>query len=219
MKKVRLFEQFATINEALAFGKKGIKAKAKEKVELAQIAYDKWGDSYLKTLDAMKSLAKTGKLPSYKEHLNVQGGKEQDSYDIFIGRNAALLAFQIEKVVKKYKEYEVDKSSAPAAGGYSGTMRSTIGGEIEGRANFNPGGRRNYVIAVTCGSGINGTIKDKMFQELYELMFIFDEYNSSDGGIMFNVESGSNYSTIGLTCSGYQLSPKTANSVIGIINN
>ena len=31
MKKVRLFEQFATINEALAFGKKGIKAKAKER--------------------------------------------------------------------------------------------------------------------------------------------------------------------------------------------
>lgn len=219
MKKVRLFEQFTAINEAVVFGKKGIKAKAKEKVELAQIAYDKWGDSYLKTLEAMKSLTKTGKLPSYKEHIAVQGGEEQNNYDIFIGRNAALLAFEIEKVVKKYKKNEVAKSSAPAAGGWSGTMRSTIGGEIQGRANFNPGGRRNYVVAVTCGSGISGTIKDQMFQELYELMFIFDEYNSSDGGVMFNVESGSNYSTIGLACSEFQLSPKTANSVEGIINN
>ena len=215
-KFVPMFEQF--VNEAVSFGKKGIKAKAQEKVAIAQVAYDKWGDSYLKTLNAMKKLAKDGKLPSYKEHLNVQGGEEQDNYDIFIGRNAALLAFQIEKVIKKYKKYETEQSSAPAAGGWSGSMRSTIGGEIEGRSNFSPGSRNSYVIAVTCGSGIDLTTKDKLFQEIYELIFVYDEFNGSDGGVSVNYESGSNYSTIGLTNSSYELSDKTAKSVVSIMN-
>jgi len=215
MKKVRLFEQF--INEAVQFGKKGIKAKAQEKVAIAQMAYDKWGDSYLKTLDAMKKLAKDGKLPSYKEHINVQGGDEQDEYQIFIGRNAALLAFQIEKVIKKYKKYEVEKSSTPAAGGWSGTMRSTVGGEIQGRSNFSNGSNR-YLIAVTCGKGIDGTVRDKMFQEIYELMFVYDEFNGSDGGVSFHYDSGSNYDTIGLRNSSYQLTDKTAKSIVGIMN-
>jgi hypothetical protein len=124
-KFVPMFEQFIT--EAASFGKKGIKAKAQEKVAIAQVAYDKWGDSYLKTLDAMKKLAKDGKLPSYKEHIRVQGGGEQDNYEIFQGNNAQKLAFAIEKVIKKYKKHEVEKSSAAAAGGWSGSMRSTIG--------------------------------------------------------------------------------------------
>lgn len=219
MKKVRLFEQFAAINEAVTFGKKGIKDKLKDKIRIAEIAVEKWGSSYEKTLAQVKAASKSGKLPSYKEPLMVQGDNSRDEYEIFIGRNAALLAFEIEKVVKKYKKNEVATSSAPAAGGYSGTMKSTIGGEIQGRANFNPGGGRNFVMAVTCGSGIDSSVRDKMFQELYELMFIFDEYNSSDGGVMFSHSSGSNYHTIGLTCSEFQLSPKTANSVEGIINN
>ena len=219
MKKIKLFEQFNPINEGVDFGKKGIKDKLKDKVNIAEMAVERWGSSYEKTLAQVKAAAKSGKLPSYKEPFMVQGDNPRDEYEIFIGRNAALLAFQIEKVIKKYKKNEVDASSAPAAGGYSGTMRSTIGGEIQGRANFNPGGGRNFVMAVTCGSGIDSNVRDKMFQELYELMFIFDEYNSSDGGVMFDYSSGSNYHTIGLTCSDFQLSPKTANSVEGIINN
>ena len=216
MKHVQLFEQYIT--EAVSFNKKGIKDKAKEKVEIAQAAVDKWGDSYLKTLDAMKKLAKDGKLPSYKEHISVQGGDAQDEYQIFIGRNAALLAFAIEKVIKKYKKHEVEQSSTPAAGGWSGTMRSTVGGEIQGRSNFS-NGSNSYIIAVTCGSGIDRNIKDKMFQEIYELMFLFDEFNGSDGGVSFKYDSGSNYDTIGLTNSSYQLSDKTAKSVVGIMNN
>ena len=97
----------------------------------------------------------------------VQGDEKQDSYDIFQGRNAVQLAEKISKVIKKYKKNEVEQSSTGAAAGWSGTMRSTVGGTIEGRANFNPGGRRTYLIAVTCGSGIDSKIKDKMFQEIY----------------------------------------------------
>lgn len=38
-KFVPMFEQF--VNEAVSFGKKGIKAKAEEKIAIAQMAYDK----------------------------------------------------------------------------------------------------------------------------------------------------------------------------------
>ena len=215
-KFVPMFEQF--VNEAVSFGKKGIKAKAQEKVAIAQMAYDKWGDSYLKTLDAMKKLAKDGKLPSYKEHMTVQGGGEQDDYAIFQGRGATQLAFAIEKVIKKYKKNEVEKSSTGAAGGWSGTMQSTVGGQIEGRANFS-NGSNSYLIAVTAGKGINGSVRDKMFQEIYELMFLYDEFNGSDGGVSFSFDSGSNYDTIGLKNSSYSFSNSTADSIKGILNN
>lgn len=215
-KFVPMFEQF--VNEAVSFGKKGIKAKAQEKVAIAQLAYDKWGDSYLKTLDAMKKLAKDGKLPSYKEHISVQGGKPNTDYAIFQGRNANQLAFAIEKVIKKYKKSEVEQSSTGAAGGWSGTMQSTVGGQIEGRSNFS-NGSNSYLIAVTAGKGINGSVRDKMFQEIYELMFLYDEFNGSDGGVSFSFDSGSNYDTIGLKNSSYSFSNSTADSIKGILNN
>jgi hypothetical protein len=220
MKKVKLFEQFVNesfLNESISFDKKGIKAKLADKVKIAKIAAEKWGSSYERILKQVEGAAKSGKLPSYKEPLMVQGDVTQDNYDIFQGRNSVQLAEKISKVIKKYKKYEVAQSSVGAAGGWSGTMRSTVGGEIEGRANFNPGGRRNFLIAVTCGSGIDSKIKDKMFQEIYELMFVLDQYNSSDGGIMFDYSSGTNYDTIGLTCSQYQFS--NSSQLIDIMNN
>ena len=217
LKHVKLFEAF--VNEAVSFGKKGIKAKLEDKLRLAKIAVEKWGDSYSGILNAVESTLKSGKLPSYKEPLMVQGDTAKDSYDIFQGRNAVKLAEAISKVIKKYKKYETEESSVPAAGGWSGTMRSTVGGQIQGRSNFNPGGRRTFLIAVTCGSGIDSKIKDKMFQEIYELMFVLDEYNSSDGGVMFDYSSGTNYSTIGLTNSSYSFNNGTANNLIDIMNN
>ena len=215
MKKVQLFEAF--LNEAVSFDKKGIKAKLEDKVRIAKIAVEKWGGNYEKVLAKAEASLKSGKLPSYKEHLNVQGDSEQDSYDIFQGRNANQLAEKISKVIKKYKKYEVEKSSTGAAGGWSGSMRSTVGGEIEGRANFSSGSRDSFLIAVTCGSGIDSKIKDKMFQEIYELMFVLDQYNSSDGGVMFSHSTGTNYDTIGLTSSSYQFN--NASQLAGIMNN
>ncbi|MDB9900117.1 hypothetical protein OAC86_01080 [bacterium] len=214
MKKVELYSTF--INEAVSFDKKGIKAKLEDKVRIAKIAVEKWGTMYDKTLKEVEAAAKSGKLPSYKNPLMVQGDEEQDQYDIFQGGNANQLAEKIAKVIKKYKKYEVAQSSTGAAGGWSGTMRSTVGGEIQGRANFNPGGRRDYLIAVTCGSGIDSKIKDKMFQELYELFFVLDQYNSSDGGVMFDHSTGTNYDTIGLTNSSYSFG--NGNKLMQIMN-
>ena len=218
MKKVQLFEQYisGSINESVSFDKKGIKAKLEDKVRIAKIAVEKWGGSYEKVLATAEASLKSGKLPSYKEPLMVQGDDKQDNYDIFQGRNAVQLAEKISKVIKKYKKYEVEQSSTGAAAGWSGTARSTVGGAIEGRSNFNPGGRRDYLIAVTCGSGIDRKIKEKMFQEIYELMFVLDQYNSSDGGVMFDYSSGTNYDTIGLTNTAYQMS--NSSQLIDIMN-
>ena len=215
MKNVKLFEEF--VNESISFDKKGIKAKLEDKVRIAKIAVEKWGGSYEKVLATAEASLKSGKLPSYKEPLMVQGDDKQDNYDIFQGRNAVQLAEKISKVIKKYKKYEVEQSSTGAAAGWSGTARSTVGGAIEGRSNFNPGGRyESFLIAVTCGSGIDRKIKEKMFQEIYELRFVLDQYNSSDGGVMYAHSTGTNYDTIGLTNSSYSLS--NSSQLIDIMN-
>ena len=214
MKNVKLFEEF--VNESISFDKKGIKAKLEDKVRIAKIAVEKWGGNYEKVLAKAEAALKSGKLPSYKDDLAVQGDDKQDNYDIFQGRNAVQLAEKISKVIKKYKKYEVEQSSTGAAAGWSGTARSTVGGAIEGRSNFNPGGKRDFLIAVTCGGGIDRSVKDKMFQEIYELMFVLDQYNSSDGGVMFDYSSGTNYDTIGLTNSSYQMS--NSSQLIDIMN-
>ena len=215
MKNVKLFEEF--VNESISFDKKGIKAKLEDKVRIAKIAVEKWGGNYEKVLAKAEAALKSGKLPSYKDDLAVQGDDKQDNYDIFQGRNAVQLAEKISKVIKKYKKYEVEQSSTGAAAGWSGTARATVGGAIEGRSNFNPGGRyESFLIAVTCGSGIDRKIKEKMFQEIYELMFVLDQYNSSDGGVMYAHSTGTNYDTIGLTNSSYSLS--NSSQLIDIMN-
>jgi hypothetical protein len=158
-------------------------------------------------------------LPKYTEHLNVQGDEKQDNYDIFQGRNAVQLAEKISKVIKKYKKYEVEQSTTGAAAGWSGTARATVSGDIKGRVNFSPNGSNSYLIAVTCGGGIDRSIKDKMFQEIYELMFVLDQYNSSDGGVKFNVDTGTNYDTIGLKNSRYSFNREIASKLENIMNN
>jgi hypothetical protein len=55
-----------------------------------------------------------------------------------------------------------------------------------------------------------------MFQEIYELMFVLDQYNSSDGGVMFDYSSGTNYDTIGLTNTAYSMS--NSRQLIDIMN-
>lgn len=216
MKPVKLFESF--LNEAVSFDKKGIKAKLEDKVRIAKIAVEKWGSSYDSVLARAEAAAKSGKLPNYKEHLYVQGDSGQDSYDVFEGRNAVKLAEKISKVIKKYKKYEVEQSSVGAAAGWSGTARSTVSGSIEGKANFS-NGNTSFLIAVTCGGGIDRSVRDKMFQEIYELMFVLDQYNSNDGGVQFNTSEGTNYNTIGLQNSSYSFNAGMAHKLENIMNN
>ena len=198
MKHIKLYEEF--LNEGVTFGKKGIKAKLQDKLELAKKAIEKWGDSYQSQLDAVEKALKTGKI-DVNNIMRVQGGEPQDSYEIFNGGSAAQLVSEIHKVLKKYKKYEVEGSSIPAMAGWSGTMRSTVGGGIDGHVNFS-NGNNTYLIAVTVGGGVDRSIREKIFQEVYELMFVFDEYNGSDGGVSIDMDSGTNYHTLGLKRGG-----------------
>lgn len=214
--KAKLYEDF--LNEAVQFGKKGILNKLEQKLEIAKQAIEKWGTKhYDGQLKRIEGYLKNPNSIKWDEHELVQGGEKQENYEVFDSRNAIALATQIKKVLKKYKKYEVAQSSTGAAAGWSGTMRSTVGGDIQPRANFNGGGR-SYLIAVTIGGGIDGSVKDKLKQELYELFFVLDEYNGTDGGVFFNEESGTNYHTVGLACSKHQFNQAFAGKLIQIMN-
>ena len=216
MKNVKLFEEF--INEASLFGKKAIIAKLEDKLEIAKMAVKKWdNDVYKKMVTRIEGYIKNPKLIRWDKHQLVQGGDKQDSYDIFNSSKALKLADAISVVIDKYKKYEVDSSSVGAAPD-STRFRASVGGKIEGRVNHYAGGR-SYLIAVTIGSGIDNKIKDKLKQELYELFFVFDEYNSSDGGVMFNEESGTNYHTVGLAYSSGQFTSAFASKLDTYMNN
>ena len=217
MKNVKLFEEF--VNEASMFGKKAIIAKLEDKLEIAKMAVDKWGgETYQNMVTRIEGYIKNPKQIRWDKHQLVQGGNKQDDFDIFETLKAMALAKEIGKVIKKYKKYEVSQSSTKAAAGWSGTMRSTVGGDIQGRVNFNPGTNRSYLIAVTIGSGIDNKIKDKLKQELYELFFVFDEYNTSDGGVMFDASSGTNYSTLGLANSKFSYNKSFADRLLNLMN-
>lgn len=197
---MELYESFNEfINEGVQFGKKGIEQRIKDSLEYAKhqaSAGERWYDKIIAKLETMK--------PSnirYDKHMGDfarQYSPKRDDFDVFNPNYAKSLAKEIAKVVAKYKPEEVEQSSTPAAAGWSGTMRSTVSGNILPRVNFN-NGSTNYIIAVTIGSGIDSKTQDKIMQELYLLFFVFEEWNSNDGGIAFDYDHGSNYSTIGLS--------------------
>ena len=213
MKKAKLYEQF--LNEGIQFGKKGIAAKIKASLEYAkeQLAGgEKWYDKIVAELEKMKP----NRL-DYENHKRQYSPKRED-YDIFNPNYARALATEIGKVVAKYKPEEVAKSSTPAAAGWSGTMRSTVSGDIQPRVNFN-NGSESYIIGVTIGSGIDSRTKEKIIQELYLLFFVFEEWNSNDGGIAFDFSYGTNYTTIGLSNRRLGFSNGFADQLNGIMTN
>jgi hypothetical protein len=214
MKNVNTFEEF--LNENVRFDKRSLKQKLEGKVEIAKKAVEKWDSQiYKDNLATIEKAAKTGVLPgSYDSPWHVQGeDRREDGFELFNGRNAISLAEEIGKVIQKYKKDEVSSSSIPAAGGWSGTMRSTVGGSIEPRVNFN-NGKNNFLIAVTVGGGISSSVRQQIFTELYPIFFMFDEYNGSNGGIMVSYDSGTNYDTFGLKCSFSQFNQGFAGQII-----
>lgn len=213
MEKAKLYEQF--LNEGIQFGKKGIAAKIKASLEYAKeqlAAGQEWYDKIISELEKMKP----NRL-DYDNHKRQYSPKRED-YDLFNPNYARALATEIGKVVAKYKPEEVAKSSTPAAAGWSGTMRSTVSGDIQPRVNFN-NGSDSYIIAVTIGGGIDNRTTEKIMQELYLLFFVFEEWNSSDGGIAFDFSHGTNYTTIGLSNRRLGFSNGFADQLNGIMAN
>jgi hypothetical protein len=193
---------------------KALKEKLKEKLQLARMAVKKYESTiYKDILKQAEKAAKTGILPgNYKEPWHVQGGERQENgFQIFNGSKAIDLAKTVGEIVKKYKKYKVAESSIPAMSGY-GNLKSTVGGNIDSHINFN-NGKNNYLICVTVGSGIDSSVKDQILSELYPIFFMFDEYNGSNGGIMVNYDSGTNYYTLGLKCSFSEFSQSFADSL------
>ena len=196
MKYTKLFEEF--INEAFLFGKKGIMQRAQEILTMAKDSKD---------LGFVEKIAKSGNLPDYKQHVNINVEKP-DQYKILQGSNALLLAKEIKKVIKKYKKYEVvEERMQGRVVSRDGKVLKTFapGGTITGLANrhannlpgFEPG-TSSYVIAVKCGGKIDNRINEKMFNEIYELLFVFNESNDIDGGVDIDTISGGDFSIIGL---------------------
>jgi hypothetical protein len=222
MKNLHTFEEFlneSQLNEALSFDKKSLKQKLKAKVEIAKKAVAKWNSqTYKDLLDSTEKAAKSGVLPgSYDKPFMVSGeDRNIDDFEIFNSSNAMNLAKAISEVISKYKKNEVDGSYTGAAAGWSGTMRSAVSGTIDPRVNFN-NGKNNYLIAVTVGGGIDRSIKDKIFTELYPIFFILDEYNSYNGGVSINYDSGTNYDTFGLECDLLRFSPNLADQLLKIM--
>lgn len=202
MKKIKTFEEF--LNESIVrpvrFDKAALIAKLEQKLEVAQMAIDKWkSPTYVAQKERIEAAIKAGKIDMKSGVWMVQGGDRPENYEIFLYRNATLLAKQVAKVIKKYKKYEVEDSSMPAMAGY-GNVSASISGSIGTRVNFN-NGKNNYLIAVIIGSGINSSIREKLMNELFPLFYMLDEYNTYDGGVMVGKDEGTNYHTIGLECS------------------
>lgn len=212
---VQYFEDF--MNEGIDFTEVGLKNKLEDKLRFADIAIEKWGGEYYeKQKNRIKDVITAGKL-DWKKPLIVTGDSPRQRYDIFDGSNATELVTVVANVIDKWKKAEVNDSSMPAAGGWSGTMKSSVSGAIKGHVNFS-NGKNSYLVAVTIGGGINNADSDKIKDELYPLFFMLDQFNSTDGGVHFNIDSGTNYDTIGLTCSEYKFSDNVANKLTEILN-
>ncbi len=217
---MELYESFDEfINEGIQFGKKGIAAKIEDSLEYAKYqakAGERWYDTIVSKLEKMKP----GNIHYEKHdgHFARMYSPKRSDYDLFNPNYARSLAKEIGKVIAKYKPEEVAKSSTPAAAGWSGTMTSTVSGDIRPRVNFN-NGSDSYIIGVTIGSGIDSRTTEKIMQELYLLFFVFEEYNSNDGGIMFDFGYGSNYTTIGLANRRLGFSKGFVDTLMGLMTN
>ena len=220
MKNIQTFESFineSLITESVKFDKAALIAKLEQKLEIAQMAIDKWkSPTYVAMKERIEAAIKAGKIDMNSKIWMVQGGDRSENYEIFKGNNAMLLAKQVAKVIKKYKKNEVADSSVPAMAGY-GNVSASVSGSIKGQVNFN-NGKNSYLIAVTIGGGVNSSTREKIMNELFPLFYMLDEYNTSDGGVMLDKDSGTNYHTIGLQCSTMKFSQGYATSLQEILD-
>ena len=219
MKNLQTFEEFLSesIGRPVKFDKAALIAKLEQKLEIAQMAIDKWKNPvYVEMKERIEAAIKAGKIDMDSRIWMIQGGDRPENYEIFTGNNAMLLAKQVAKVIKKYKKNEVADNSIPAMAGY-GNVSASVSGSINGRVNFN-NGKNSYLIAVTIGSGIDRNNRKKMMNELFPLFYMLDEYNTSDGGVMVGKDDGTNYHTIGLQCSNLKFSQGYATNLQEILD-
>ena len=78
------------VDKSIRFDKQGLMNKLKEKLEIANRAIDKWGESYQKQKNNVEEAIKSKKVTT--NIFNIQGDVPKDNYAIFQNGNAYLLA-------------------------------------------------------------------------------------------------------------------------------
>ena len=225
-KFIKRYSDF-TLNESYGsvFGPEATRKVLLQKLDQAKKNAEKYSEknpSYLIEVGKVQNVIDGKESLDWKKPLHIPNPDPTEEYEIFKWGNADALAERLREIIDKYKQYEV-KDSSVAAAPNSATFRASVGGFIRGAVNHrSPGGYygtdRNYLLCLQIGGGIPSEIKDKIKQEAYEAFFIFDEYNQSNGGVSFDEKSGTNYDTIGLTCSQYSFN-KTAEDRLNSIMN
>jgi hypothetical protein len=225
-KFIKRYSDF-TLNESYGsvFGPEATRKALLEKLEQAKKNAEKYGEknpSYLSTVERVQNVIDGNETLDWKKPLHIPNPDKVEEYEIFKGRNSDALAERLGEIIDKYKQYEV-KDSSIASAPNSASFRASVGGFIRGAVNLrSPGGYygtdRNYLLCLQIGGGIPSEIKNQIKQEVYEACFIFDQYNQSNGGVDFDQKSGTNYDTIGLTCSEYSFN-KTAEDRLNSIMN
>lgn len=209
------FKNIIAINESISSDNKSklynLLAIAEEEAET--------NTNLQKTIEKIQSILDGEIKLDWKSPISVN--EKVDNYLIFQRTSALNLANDFKKIINKYKSYEVSSTSVAAAPN-SSTFSSTVGGDIKGIVNYSSSGgyygfNKNYIIGLTIGGGIPTDIKDKIKQDVYEACFKYIQYNYSDGGVDFCVKDGTNFHTVGLTCSKYSFSDGLAEMLRNIM--
>jgi hypothetical protein len=220
MNNYKKYDEF--LNESLKFNKAGIKDKWKQKLDELIASGEEYGTS---DEDWHKNLVKTVedaiKRGGMKWDEHVPTGAKVDKYAIFNGMNAYDVAKQLGKIIDKYSDNQVATTQTGAMAGY-GNTKATVSGMITGMVNeisYGSFGSHNTVLlGIKVGSGVKGDIKNKIFQEAYDVLFLLDEFNSTDGGIKIYTVDGTNWGCIGLASSQFGFNDAMANKLKSKIN-
>lgn len=220
MSNFKKYDEF--LNEALKFNKAAIKNKWQEKLDYTIANGEERGfsdEDWHKNL--VKSIENAIKKRGLKWDDHIPAGKQVDRYAIFSGMNAYDVAKQLGKIVDKYSDNQVATTKTGAMAGYGNTS-ATVSGMVTGMVNevtYGSFGTANTVLlGIKVGSGVNRDIRNKIFQEAYEVLFLLDEFNGTDGGVKIHTVDGSNWGCIGLASSQFGFNDAMANKLKSIIN-
>lgn len=220
MSNFKKYDEF--LNEGLKFNKSAIKNKWQEKLDfvIANGEEKGWTDEdwHKKLVKKIEDAIKKGGM-RWDEH--VPTGDVVDRHAIFMGMNAVDVAKQLAKIVDKYKDNEVETTQTGAMAGW-GNTKAIVSGMITGMANEitygSFGSAETILLGIKVGSGVSSGVRDKIFQEAYDVLFLLDEFNGTNGGVKIYTVSGSSWGCIGLASSKLQFNDAMANKLKSIIN-
>lgn len=220
MSNFKKYDEF--LNEGLKFNKAAIKDKWQEKLDFVIANGEEKGwtneDWHKKLVKKIENAIKNGGM-KLEDH--VPTGNVVNQYAIFSGTNAYDVAKQLAKIVNKYSDNQVATTQTVAMAGY-GNTKATVSGMITGMVNEvsygSFGMAETVLLGIKVGAGVKRDVQNKIFQEAYEVLFLLDEFNGSNGGVKIYTTSGTNWGCIGLASSQFGFNDAMANKLKSIIN-